>query len=103
MKFLVCAWPAEDRPSALPSADAFQAQTQWFRSRLAAGVIDCAHHADNRAVFIFNAESVAALEALIAEIPLSGAIARSIEPLADFRTHAERVTAYLRDHARDGS
>jgi muconolactone delta-isomerase len=96
MKFLVCTWPNADRPTVPPSAEAFEAQTAWFRERLADGVIDSAHHADDRAVFIFNAPSRDALEALIAGIPLSDQMDRSIERLADFRAHTAGVAQKLR-------
>ena len=99
MKFLVCTWPAADVPKHLPSAETFEAQTEWFRARFAEGVIDCAHHAHNRAVFIFNADSREAMEALIGELPLSEHTDRSIEPLVDFWTHSENVAGFLRKAA----
>jgi hypothetical protein len=99
MKFLVCTWPVADAPKHLPSAEAFESQTDWFRSRLAEGVLDCAHHAHNRAVFIFNAESRETLEALMGELPLSEHTDRSIEPLIDFWTHSETVAGVLRKAA----
>ena len=99
MKFLVSTCPAEGASKTLPSADAFEAQTAWFRAQLAAGVIDCAHHAPDRAVFIFNADSQAALESLMDQIPLANQMRRTIEPLADFWEHTAGVTAYLRRHA----
>jgi hypothetical protein len=99
VKFLVCTWPSADAPKHLPSAEAFEAQTAWFRARHAEGVIECAHHAHNRAVFIFNAETREAMEALIAELPLIGVTDRSIEPLTDFWTHSENVAGVLRKAA----
>lgn len=99
MKFLVCTWPSADAPKHLPTAETFEAQTEWFRARLADGVIDCAHHAHSRAVFIFNAESNVALEALLDELPVSGQMDRSIEPLTDFWVHSENVAGFLRKAA----
>jgi muconolactone delta-isomerase len=96
MKFLVCTWPAADAPKHLPSEEAFQSQTAWYRARLAEGVIDCAHHAHNRAVFIFNAETREALDLLIGEIPLIGHMDRSIEPLTDFWAHSENIAGFLK-------
>jgi hypothetical protein len=100
MKFPVSTCPREGVFSALPSAEAFEAQTAWFRAQLASGVIDCAHHAPDRAVLIFNAESQAALEKLIDALPLAHQMARKIEPLADFWEHSAGVAAYLRRHAK---
>jgi hypothetical protein len=96
MKFLVSTRPAEGVSQQLPSAEAFEEQTDWFRRHIASGVIDCAHHAPDRAVFIFNAESQAALEALMDQIPLADQMARQIEPLSNFWEHTAGVTAYLR-------
>ena len=100
MKFLVSTCPKEGLSrDALPSADEFESQAAWFRDKLASGVIDCAHHAPDRAVFIFNADSQPALEALMDEIPLAHQMARRIEPLKDFWEHTAGVSAYLRRHA----
>jgi hypothetical protein len=96
MKFLVETWPDPAAPPGLPAAASFEAQTEWFRAHLANGVIDVAHHAPGRALFVFNAASLEALEALIAEIPLAERMAAKFEPLADFWEHTASVTAYLR-------
>jgi len=96
MKFLVETWPDPGAPPGLPSSAGFEAQTEWFRAHLANGVIDVAHHAPGRALFIFNAGSPQALEALLADIPLRERMAAKFEPLADFWEHTASVTAYLR-------
>jgi hypothetical protein len=102
MKFLVSTCPAPgERP--LPSGEAFDAQTQWFRKHIASGVIEAAHHAPDRAVFVFNADSQAALAALMDKIPLAEQMARVIEPLTDFWEHADRVSAYLHRAAAKAS
>jgi muconolactone delta-isomerase len=99
MKFLVCTWPSADVPKHLPSVETFESQTEWFRSRLSEGVIDCAHHAHNRAIFIFNAESREALDALMGELPLNEHTDHSVEPLMDFWAHSETVAGVLRKAA----
>ena len=96
MKFLVFTFPSEDGLKIPPSAAQFDAQTDWFRQRLADGTLDCAYHGDNHAVFIFNAESPAQLEALMDAIPLADRMQRKIEPLVDLFAHTNRGSVYLR-------
>lgn len=96
MKFLVFTWPAPDAPETLPSSAAFAAQVDRVRKLIADGVVETAYHGKGRAVFIFEAPSEEALNQLLADIPLSERMARSIEPLADFFVHAVGVVDYLR-------
>ena len=96
MKFLVFTLPSEDALKNPPSAAQFNAQTDWFRQRLADGTLDCAYHGDSRAVFIFNAASAEQLERLIETIPLANLMQRKIEPLIDLFEHTDRVSGYLR-------
>jgi hypothetical protein len=96
MKFLVFTFPSEEGLKTLPPAAEFDAQTEWFRRRLADGTLDCAYHGDDRAVLIFNAESAAALDRLIDAIPLADRMQRKIEPLIDLFEHTDRISGYLR-------
>ncbi|HEY1710201.1 MAG TPA: hypothetical protein VGG10_18165 [Rhizomicrobium sp.] len=96
MKFLVGTWPTEEGSKNLPPSADFAAQADWFRNKIADGTIDVCHHAPDRAIFIFNAESPAALEALLDSIPLSRLMNRRIEPLSDFWTHTAGVLDFLR-------
>jgi len=96
MKFLVFTFPNEDGLKTPPPAAGFDAQTDWFRQRLADGILDCAYHGDNRAVFIFNAASLEQLETLIAAIPLADRMQSKIEPLIDLFEHTERISGYLK-------
>jgi muconolactone delta-isomerase len=96
MKFLVFTSPNEDGLKTPPAVDQFDAQTEWFRQRLADGTLDCAYHGDDRAVFIFNAASPEALQSLIADIPLADRMQSEIEPLIDLFEHTERISGYLK-------
>ena len=96
MKFLVFTFPSEDGLKTPPPAAEFDAQTDWFRQRLADGTLDCAYHGDSRAVFIFNADSAEQLERLIETIPLADRMQRKIEPLIDLFEHTDRVSGYLK-------
>ena len=96
MKFLVCTCPTEEGYKNLPRAADFAAQVDWFRKKLADGTIDVAHHAPNRALFIFNARDADTLNALLDSIPLSNQMQRTVEPLKDFWTHTEGVLDYLK-------
>ena len=96
MKFLVFTFPSEDGLKNPPSAADYDAQTDWFRGKLAEGVIEGAWHGDDRAVFIFNADSLERLKALMDEIPLASLMQRKIEPLIDLFEHTARISGYLR-------
>ncbi len=96
MKFLVFTFPSEEGLKSPPPAAQFDDQTDWFRQRLADGILDCAYHGDSHAVFIFNAPSLEQLETLMATIPLADLMQRKIEPLIDLFAHTDRVSGYLR-------
>src|SRR5215472_3300248 len=96
MKFLVFTWPSPDAPKTLPSSADFAAQIDWVRKLIAEGTIETTYHGKGRAVFIFEAPSEQALNRMLADIPLSDRMARSIEPLSDFFTHANGVIDHLR-------
>lgn len=96
MKFLVCTWPTEEGLRNLPPAADFAAQIAWLRAHLADGKIDAVYHAPNRAVSIYNADSVEAVNALIETIPLSQFMNRTVEPLTDLFEQMDGVLAYLK-------
>lgn len=96
MKFLVCTWPTEEGLKKLPPSAEFAAQIAWIRAHLADGTIDAVYHAPNRAVSIYNADSVEALNALIETIPLSHQMNRTVEPLTDLFEQMDGVLAYLK-------
>src|SRR5262249_40017634 len=96
MKFLVSTWPKADTRKELPASADFAAQMEWIRARLADGTIDSVHHAPDRAVSIYNAESAEAVGALIDAIPLSHQMERKVEPLTDLFEQMHGVLDYLR-------
>jgi muconolactone delta-isomerase len=67
-----------------------------MRKLIADGTVETAYHGKGRAVFIFEAPSEDALNQMLADIPLSDRMARSIEPLGDFFVHSAGVVDYLR-------
>ena len=78
-----------------PLAADFARQTAWFQARLADGVIANAWHGEGHAVFVFNAASPEALDALIGSIPLAEQMQVRVEPLSDFFEQTSRVQAHL--------
>jgi hypothetical protein len=100
MKFLVFTFPSEEGLKTRPSAAEFDAQTDWFRQRLADGTLDCAYHGDDRAVFIFNSESAEQLDRMLDAVPLADRMQRKFEPLIDLFEHTERISGYLKDLER---
>src|SRR5262249_21040255 len=96
MKFLVSTWPTEEGLKTLPPSADFAAQIAWIKAHLADGTIEAVYHAPNRAVSVYNAASVEAVNALIDSIPLSKFMNRTVEPLTDLFEQMEGVLDYLR-------
>jgi len=96
MKFLVSTWPTEEGLKSLPAAADFAAQIAWIKAHVADGTIDATYHAPNRAVAVYNADSIEAVNALIDSIPLSRFMNRTVEPLAELFEQMDGVLAYLR-------
>ena len=95
MQFLVFTSPTDAAVARPPSAAEFARQTAWFQAALVDGAIANAWHGEGHAVFVFNAASREALDALIQAIPLAEQMQVRVESLIDLFEHTSRVQAYL--------
>lgn len=102
MKFLVSTWPTDEGLKTPAASADFAAQIAWLKARLADGTIDAVYHAPDRAIAIYNAKDLDAMNAVIDKVPLSHHMEREIEPLTDLFEQMEGVLAYLRKREAKG-
>jgi hypothetical protein len=85
MKFLVIARTKSVSPGPAP-AEAFKAALDYFTTRLANGVLDCAYSlVPNGGMGIANVDSAEQLMGEIASYPLMSALDWEVQPLADIK------------------
>jgi muconolactone delta-isomerase len=80
----------------------FRSADRASEAWLADGTIDATYHAPDRAVAIYNAKDLDAMNALIDKIPLGHFMEREIEPLTDLFEQMQGALDYLRKREAKG-